>query len=182
MKKLLFVLFLLPIVCFGQVSNISDSKTKQQKRDSIANADFNKKLDAYIGVEMLNPVQYTTPIFVDTAVVFTETGILDFNRKVGSSLITSGAFLLVGTTLHVINSSLKSPNSKDFPPDGKKYNSAYESFLSIQKTLNIMGLTSFGISSIFFITSGVLYAKQIQLRKNIKIISSPNMTTVQLNF
>jgi hypothetical protein len=116
-------------------------------------------------IEILND-----PTKVDTATVYTETGILDFNRSVGQSLSSGGAFLLLGTVTTII--TVKTPAFYT-----KKYAELSQEYADYQKKVRlgfeIASYTFYGVSAACFITAGILYQKQIKLRKNVKINASP---------
>jgi hypothetical protein len=81
MKKLLFVLFLIPFLANAQ------NQSSQHR-----------KINADLIIE---------PLVVDTATVYTETGNLYFNKAVGNSIIAGGTFLMLGTVSSIVASFAK---------------------------------------------------------------------------
>ena len=153
MKKLLFILFLFPVFVFGQYDSLSEI-VKQ-------------------------------PLKIDTATVYSETGIVDFNFRAGNFLAAGSAFLFVGAVIQIANPL----RNFTYPHEDPKLQShirenaeAFEKFNKTTKSLNIVSWSAIGISSVLCITSGILYAKQVKLRKNVKIYASPTIATIQLNF
>ena len=202
MKKLLLVILLVPMIAFGQ--------------------DF--------GVAMSTPRE---PMTVDTAIVYTPTGILDFNKSVGNCLIAGGAFAINGITMNLINAYaipkrrnaineeianlsndilkmnnrileinmklLSNPNNAETLKKEKdllniKLSDSMKDLANPEraetlsklakreKAVSIIGYVSYGVSAACIITSGALYIKQQNLRKNVVISASPNMVTVSYNF
>jgi len=195
------------------------------------------------GVAMSTPRE---PMTVDTAIVYTPTGILDFNKSVGNCLIAGGAFAINGITMNLINkyaipkkinaineeiaqitssitstvsdiailtntinllnlNLLSDPNNEKLKTElsnSKKMMTVLEKRLSDsekrlsdperaetllklakrEKAVSIIGYVSYGVSAVCIITSGALYIKQQNLRKNVVISASPNMVTVSYNF
>jgi len=148
MKKLLLLLFTLPLFCFGQ--------------------------------EGLNSIyDYNTTL--DTAVVYTPTGILDFNKSVGNCFVAGGTFLFLGALTNVISFSVK-PKTPENYTGIDKYDKYVERFNKNQRAFTIVGWSFIGLSAILFASGGILYIKQDQIRKCVVIRGSVNSLSLLYKF
>jgi len=121
------------------------------------------------------------PIKVDTATVYTETGILDFNKSVGRCLWAGGTFLFIGTVTNVISFSVK-PKSLENYNGIESYDKYIDKFAKNQKAATIVGWSSIGLSAVLFFSGGVIYAKQDKMRKGVVIRGGTNSISLSYKF
>jgi len=112
-------------------------------------------------------------ITLDTAKVFTESGKMYFDKRVGNSLIAGGVFLGIGTISTIIGTEIKI-RAEELEKIRIRENT--------KTAFRAIGYAMYGISAICFITAGIQYKTQLWKQENIKIRAAPTSVTMTYNF